>query len=209
MLTSKPLHKKSFAKNFYMASKKILLLFLLHAVLSFSCKKEKEIAGEDIDGKVSDSLAKAWVSYSDAYFGNAEISVYNPQTGIWFFGQSDPWALSPRPVEHGIKFTSDGGFEICKSTSSGTGGCRTYTFFFMQGTAVQEGNSVTLYPKVHRGKHHSVCNPSLDYDKNLDKSQSIKFTYGIVLKSGYNNTMWEELTIKWSDGTESIFYRQV
>lgn len=185
------------------------MLFIMVALVSFSCKKEINGSDEPVYGRVSDSLAHVWVSYSDAYFGNAEISVYNDKTGVWFYGKSDPWTLTPRPVEYGIKFSSNGEFEICKSTSSGTGGCRTYTFFYMKGTAVQSGNTVTLYPKVHRGKHHSVCNPSLDYDRDVDKSTPLKFSFSIVLKSGYNNTMWEELTVKWSDGTESVFYRQV
>ena len=133
---------------------------------------------------------------------NYTLTAYNPSTNIWFNNAPTPWDMRPRPG-NGISFTAKGDFEILKFTSSGMGGLNSYSFWYMKGTAEQNGNQITLHPVVHRNMYYSTSDPDhLNYNKELSKEVT-KFSYSI---HRYTNG-WDQIDITWQDGTTSRFYR--
>ena len=121
-----------------------------------SCSKNK--GGDALPEKprtpiTADLAGRKWLSNNDWTISTDPtyytLTVYNPSKKLWFGGARDPWDMRPRPA-NGIFFTADGSFEICKFTDFGTGGLRSYTFWYMNGAAAQKGNSITLGPHTHR-----------------------------------------------------------
>jgi len=174
-----------------------------------SCKKSSsESSGPNTPStEITTDLAnRMWLSRSaldiTTDFSYYTLTVYNPATKVWFNNEKDPWDMRPRPA-NGIQFSQDGKFEICKFADYGTGGLRSYSFFYMKGTAEQSGNTIKLHPVVHQGNYYSTSDPSLNYDKPLAKD-AVTFTYSITAL----NDGWQELHIHWSDNTDSYFYNR-
>jgi hypothetical protein len=185
-----------------------LFITLISALfLTAGCKKEKgeELTSNTPRTSITSELAgKKWLSQGDLNISTDPnyytLTVYNPSTKKWFNSERDPWDMRPRPA-NGIRFTPDGDFEICKFTDFGTGGLRSYTFWYMKGTAEQNGFSIKLHPTSHQTTYYSTSDPSLNYDKALERTP-VTLIYTIrSVGSG-----WNELEIKWSDGTYSYFY---
>lgn len=174
--------------------------------LAVGCKKN---SGEERNNtprtSITDDLTgKKWLSQNDWNITTDPnyytLTVYNPGDKKWFNNERDPWDMRPRPA-NGIYFTPNGDFELCKFSDLGTGGLQSYTFFYMKGTAEQNGLSIKLHPTVHQTTYYSTSDPGLNYDKPLERTP-VMFSYRI-LPAGNG---WSQLEITWTDHTYSYFY---
>ncbi|MBO9727978.1 MAG: hypothetical protein J7623_05010 [Chitinophaga sp.] len=176
--------------------------------MNIACKKNKDDNSIPVTPRTditADVSGVSWFGLDETNMDpdqHFSLTVYNPTTGIWFNNAPTPWDMVPRPG-NGIRFSANGDFEICRFTNSGMGGLKSYAFFYMKGTAEQNGNDIMLHPTIYRNKYHSVSDPGLNYDKELPR-EAMKIKYAT---HRYTNG-WDHVDITWSDNTVSRYYRR-
>lgn len=132
-----------------------------------------------------------------------EPLLYNPSTKIWFHGSHDAWSMDPRPG-FGLQIDNEGNFIWTVAVSTSAGGCQVNTVEYLKGTVEVNHNKITFHPKVRRKKHHSVCNPGNNFDRDEDKG-SFSLNFKITDGDNYNGHEVKVLSLIHPDGSETAY----
>lgn len=110
--------------------------------------------------------------------------VYDFDTGVWFGGAHEPWDMAPYRG-WGIAFEPDGSFLWIRVHDAGIGGCKSYAVHVMKGTASVGPSTIRFHPTAQRQKYASVCNPKLDYDRDVPNQDfELAYTLGATVDTG-------------------------
>lgn len=183
-----------------------LLLAVLGTITISACSEDAEIAGNPPQGKIPSQLAGEWLESWSLYMQHSfDPLLYNPTTQVWFRGSYDPWSMDPVPG-FGLQFYEDGSFIWAIATSTGTGGCKVYTSEYLKGLAIAKGDRLTFYPQTRRMKHHSVCNPVNDFDRDEDKTSfTLQYRISTTISSGQE---LETVSFIYPDGSQVQYSQQ-
>ncbi len=175
----------------------VLISLILLGVLSCQYDDTSQPENNQPIGSIPEELVGVWIDSWSLYMNyDFDPLLYNPVSNKWFSGALDPWSMVPVPGL-GIEFKENGGFVHTMVVSTSTGGCQVYTAQYIKG--IVNGSSldqITFKPQVRRMKHHSVCNPSMDFDRNESTGN---YTITIEISETLNNAGQEINELKMTD----------
>jgi hypothetical protein len=169
----------------------ILNSFIVFAVILIGCSKESSSINQPDDttprSNVPVELAKEW------YYGNlSSVSFFNPATGH-FSAPSGPGMF--------FKFSEDGYYEKGVLLQSSLYGCTSTFFAYNKGTAVVEGNKITLYPTYGVIKSEDNCVSENNYEKPDQLEKEV-----MIWELGFDEYNTETLWLRYETGDPSPFH---
>lgn len=164
------------------------LIGILFLINLSSCEENPEPNLPAPVVEVPEILTGAWLddwSFTNEFGFNDRL--FNPSTGRWFEGASDPWSMDSRPGM-GLKIYPDGSFVWVTLASNGLEGCRSFVAEYIKGTLDFEEEEMIFKPDLRRKKYQSSCNPQVNFDRNEPVAE-FRMEYHLLtqeLSNGYS-----------------------
>jgi hypothetical protein len=153
-------------------------------------------------------LTGIWVDQwtFNQHINNIADNYYNPQTGTWFQGAANPWAMNP--AGFGIHFAENGNFTWTIAEQSPMTGCESWSAEYITGTTTVTPGTITFNQDYWRSKFINSCDETWNIDTEVTTSV-ISIPYKI--EKMYNVWTYEEywrLTFTNPDNSTFYYYRR-
>ncbi len=153
-------------------------------------------------------LTGSWVDQwtFNQHINNIADNYYNQQTGTWFEGAANPWAMNP--AGFGIHFAENGDFTWTIAEQSPMSGCESWSAEYITGTATIAPGMITFNQDYWRSKFINSCDETWNVDTEVSTSV-ISLPYKI--EKMYNVWTYEEywkLTFTNPDNSTFSYYRR-
>jgi hypothetical protein len=138
--------------------------------------------------------------------GNIANNIYNTNTGIWFGGADNPWAIAD--ASFGIRIEENGHFTWTIAEHSPMTGCESYSAEFITGQATVSSGAISFQQEYWRSKFVNKCDESQNVDTGVTPSEiilpyTINKMYNVLTGEQY----WE-LKLTNPDNSTFSFYRR-
>lgn len=133
-------------------------------------------------------------------------NLYNRNTGTWFGGAENPWAMTG--ASFGIRIEENGAFSWTIAEHSPMTGCESYSAEFITGQASISNSTITFQQDYWRSKFVNKCDESQNVDTDVTPTE---FVLPYTITKMYNVLTGEqywELKIRNPDNSTFSFYRR-
>jgi hypothetical protein len=154
-------------------------------------------------------LTGEWVDYWSFTNGLSSIApnFYNKESGVWFNGAANPWAMNPRGF--GLRFTDHGNFVWTIAERSPMTGCESYSAEYITGSFEILAGSISFNQNYWRSKFTNSCDESQEVDIEVTPSV-IPIQYQISkVNNPFTNTEVWKLTFTNPGGSSFFFYKKI
>lgn len=155
------------------------------------------------------TLTGEWVDYWSFTNGLSSIApnFYNKESGVWFNGAANPWAMNPRGF--GLRFTENGNFVWTIAEHSPMTGCESYSAEYITGSFEILDGSISFNQDYWRSKFTNSCDESQEVDIEVTPSV-IPIQYQISkMNNPFTNTEVWKLTFTNPGGSSFFFYKKI